>query len=289
MAYEEITWRCDGRDLSIGLECLGQGPTLLMLPALSSISTRREMFPLQERLSRSYTAISVDWPGFGDQPKPFIDWRPEIYQSYLSHLLERVTPQPFAILAAGHAAGYVLRHFRAHGPSSGRVVLLSPTWRGPLPTLLGGDRPIFARMARAFDPPLLGAGLYRLNVNRVVVGMMARGHVYADPAWLSKRRLQDKLSVVRAAGARHASARFVTGRLDPFRSRKEQLEAARRLAAPTLNVFSENAPTKSRAEMEALAALPNVTTRRLPQGKLSFYEEFPEPTAGAIVEFLARH
>jgi pimeloyl-ACP methyl ester carboxylesterase len=285
MAYEEISWHYDDRNLSIGLDRAGRGPTVLLLPALSSISTRREMFPLQERLAQSFTTVVIDWPGFGELPKPYVDWRPEIYEAFLTHLLTNVVPDPFGTIAAGHAAGYALKHFARH-KHAGRLVLLSPTWRGPLPTMMGGDRVIFSKIARAFDSPLLGAMLYGLNVNRVVIGMMARGHVYADPAWLSGRRMEEKLTVTRSPGARHASARFVTGRLDPFGSREEQAKAVQYVTAPMLNLFSENAPAKSRAEMEALARLPNVRTVRLPRGKLSCHEEFPEEAANVIREFL---
>ena len=287
MAHEELTWSCDGRNLSIGLDRAGTGPTILLLPALSSISTRREMHPLQQRLAQSFAAITIDWPGFGEQPKPYVDWRPEIYEAFLTHLLTHVVPNPLATIAAGHAAGYVLKHVAKFGHVAGRLVLLSPTWRGPLPTMVGGYHALFSKMARGFDPPLLGPMLYGLNVNRVVVGMMARGHVYADSHWLSGRRMEEKLAVTRAPGARHSSARFVTGRLDPFRSREEQARAAQRIVVPILNLFSKNAPAKSRAEMEALAMLPNVRTVRLPQGKLSFYEEFPEEAADVIRESLA--
>ncbi|MGE5159785.1 MAG: alpha/beta fold hydrolase [Gemmatimonas sp.] len=286
MAYEEITWSCDGRDLAIGLDRAGTGPIVLLLPALSSISTRREMHPLQQRLAQSFTAIAIDWPGFGQQPRPYVDWRPEIYEMFLSHILTQVVPGPFATIAAGHAAGYALKHVARSGPSAGRLVLLSPTWRGPLPTMVGRHHALFARMARGFDPPLLGPILYVLNVNRLVIGMMARGHVYADSHWLMGPRMEEKLAVTRASGARHSSARFVTGYLDPFRSREEQAAAAQRIAVPILNLFSRNAPPKSRAEMEALAMLPNIRTVRLPRGKLSFYEEFPEEAADVICESL---
>jgi pimeloyl-ACP methyl ester carboxylesterase len=286
MELEELTWTCDGRNISIGLDRAGTGPTILLLPALSSISTRREMHPLQQRLAQSFTTIAIDWPGFGEQPKPYVDWRPEIYEAFLTHLLTHVVPNPFATIAAGHAAGYALKHAARHEHAAGRLVLLSPTWRGPLPTMMGNHHVLFSRMARGFDLPLLGQMLYGLNVNRVVVGMMARGHVYADPGWLRGSRMEEKLSVTRAPGARHSSACFVTGELDPFRSREEQATAARRIIVPILNIFSENAPAKSRAEMEALAVLPKVNTVRLPEGKLSFYEEFPEETAAVIREFL---
>lgn len=287
MAYEEITWSCDGRNLSIGLDRAGVGPTILLLPALSSISTRREMHPLQQRLAQSFTTITIDWPGFGEQPKPRVDWRPEIYEAFLIHLLTHVAPNPFAIIAAGHAAGYALKHVAKFGHAARWLVLLSPTWRGPLPTMVGGDHALFSRMARGFDPPLLGPILYSLNVNRFVVGMMARGHVYAESHWLSGHRMEEKLAVTRSPGARYSSARFVTGRLDPFRNREEQITTAQRVVIPIFILFSRNAPSKSRAEMEALAMLPNVRTVRLPEGKLSFYEEFPEKTADVIRESLA--
>jgi pimeloyl-ACP methyl ester carboxylesterase len=197
-----------------------------------------------------------------------------------------VVQNPSGIIAAGHAAGYVLKHFGRQEQVVDRLVLLSPTWRGPLPTMMDGDRALFPKIARAVDLPVLGPMLYRLNVNRAVIRMMARGHVYADPDWLSGYRMEEKRAVTRGPGARHASVRFVTGRLDPFGSRNEQLEVVKRIAVPLLNMFSENAPPKSRSEMEALAELSNVKTVRLPQGKLSFYEEFPDEAAEVIREFL---
>ena len=63
-----IDWSWQGQSLRLGATRLGAGPTLLLLPALSSISTREEMRPLQELLSASHATVSIDWPGFGDQP-----------------------------------------------------------------------------------------------------------------------------------------------------------------------------------------------------------------------------
>lgn len=260
--------------------------TILLLPALSSISTRREMQGLQSILSEKFSTVAVDWPGFGDREKPFVNWRPELYDAFLGHLLNKIVPDPFAIVAAGHAAGYVLRHYAQEPNDAVRLVFLSPTWRGPLPTMMNGDRPIFSKIAKAFDPPVLGGMLYKVNVNRFVIGMMARGHVYADPQWLDDRRMAEKLVVIRAAGARHGSARFITGYLDPFASRDEQTRAAERVRAPLHVMFAETAPRKSLTEMEALAALPNVTAHRFAKGKLSFYEEFPAETAAAIENVL---
>jgi hypothetical protein len=52
-------------------------------------------------------------------------------------------------------------------------------------------------------------------------------------------------------------------------------------------VYGAETPPKSRAEMEALAAVPGIRTARLPQGKLAVHEEFPDATFDAIAPFLA--
>jgi hypothetical protein len=127
-------------------------------------------------------------------------------------------------------------------------------------------------IVRAVDHPLLGPILYKLNVNRFVVHMMGRGHVYADPNWLSGSRLAEKLAVTRAAGARHASVRFVAGELDPVAGREELLGLVERIANPILVLYGAGTPPKSKVEMEALAALPNIRAVVLPLAKLSAHE-----------------
>jgi pimeloyl-ACP methyl ester carboxylesterase len=279
-----LEWNWRGQTIRLGTDASGTGPQVLLLPALSSISTRHEMHPLQERLARRYSTLSVDWPGFGDAARPQVDWRPDAYSAFLSFLLGEVIPQPYAIVAAGHAAGYVLKH--AGNAPQAKLVLLAPTWRGPLPTVMGGQRPWFERLCRLVDVPGLGPAIYRLNVNPFVVRRMGAGHVYSDLAFLNEDRLREKLAVTRAPGARFASMRFVTGRLDPLASRDEFLALARRAAAPILVVYGAETPPKSRAEMEALAALPGIRSVRLSRGKLAVHEEFPDATAAAIDAFL---
>jgi len=289
MSEHKVAWSFRGSEVVVAAERLGRGPTVLLLPALSSISTKDELRPLQELLSGRFETLAIDWPGFGVLDRPFIQWSPAIYREFVDFLLDQVVVRPWAIIAAGHAAGYVVDHAAKKGAASHLLILLSPTWRGPLPTMMGGDRPIFEKLANAVDPPVVGPVVYRLNVNRWVVGMMSRGHVYSDPRWLTPSRLHDKLRVTGARGARHASVRFVAGQLDPFRSRTELLQAVAAIDVPLLNVFSLHAPRKSRLEMEAIASQPNVTTVRVPDGKLSFYEEHPEAAAGAVLDFLVQN
>ena len=284
----QLEWAWDGRPVPVGWTECGEGPTVLLLPALSSISTRREMRPLQERLGASFRTIALDWPGFGDLPRPKLAWRPETYRAFLRHVA-RAVARPVATVAAGHAAGYALAQAADETGSLGPLSLIAPTWRGPLPTVAGRRMALFGRLAQAADLPVLGALLYRINVNRPMIRMMARGHVYQDPDWLSPERLRQKLAVTEARGARHASVRFVVGALDPFHERSDFLAAARRVRTPVQVIHPAHAPPRSKAEMAALAALPGIEAIEVPVGRLAVHEEHPEAVAPLIERFLRRH
>src|SRR5215831_8425863 len=136
MQTEKLTWQCDGRSIELAADWSGQGPLVLLLPALSSISTRREMGPLQERLSTN--------------PRAHRDWRPKIYSDFLIYLTGSILPPVHAVIAAGHAATFVLLHSCTHPGIFKRLVLIAPTWRGPLPTMMDGQRPCL--VAEAIKP-----------------------------------------------------------------------------------------------------------------------------------------
>lgn len=282
---ERISWDTGGHAVQIGLTRFGSGPALLLLPALSSISTREEMRGLQERLGARFATLAIDWPGFGTLPRPKRAWQPEDYRAFLRFVLARLI-QPEVTIAAGHAAGYALGQAAQVPGSLGRLCLLSPTWRGPLPTMAGRRLGLFGVVAKLVDLPVLGAGFYRLNINRPVINMMARGHVYADGDWLTPARMARKRAVTDAPGARYSSFRFVSGALDPFEDRDAFLAAAAQAGPGLLLLRSADTPRKSGAEMTALAALPNVTTITVPGGKLSFHEEFPDMTARSLAAHL---
>lgn len=95
--------------------------------------------------------------------------------------------------------------------------------------MMGDGRAVFRNLVRLVDLPVIGAAFYRLNVNRPMIRVTGRGHVYADAAWLDDARLTEKLAVTEAQGARHASFRFVAGELDPMPSQEAFLAAARAL------------------------------------------------------------
>ncbi|MEM1427867.1 MAG: alpha/beta hydrolase [Pseudomonadota bacterium] len=281
---ERFSWSWEGVDITCPLTRRGEGPLALLLPALSSISTRSEMQPLQARLAERFETVAPDWPGFGTKAKPRVDWTPQAMAAWLDHVLTQVAPQPSLIVAAGHAAGYLLRHFSEHPESTGRAVLVAPTWRGPLPTMMGRRPPWLARVRRTMDLPVIGPALYALNLNPLVIGRMAKGHVYSDPQWLTHKRMVRKRAVARASGARFASVRFVTGALDPFETAEDAQAAAAALPKDKLAfVWGDDTPRKSKAAMAALAEAAGVAPEVLPSGKLALHEEFADDLADLIL------
>jgi hypothetical protein len=50
MKSEPVIWEWEGKSIDLVMDWCGDGPTVLLLPALSSISTRHEMGPRDSRI-----------------------------------------------------------------------------------------------------------------------------------------------------------------------------------------------------------------------------------------------
>jgi pimeloyl-ACP methyl ester carboxylesterase len=263
---------------------------ILMLPAMSTVSTRDELRALARHLETRRCVIT-DWPGFGDAARPRLDYDRALCRGFLeelvAHLQGGVGRRSFPVVACGHAAGYAVDLEARHPGIFTHLVLIAPTWRGPLPTMMSGRRPIHGRIRKLIHAPVIGELLYRLNVSRPVVRMMYRRHVFADPAFLTDDLLADRMRLTRQPGACFASACFVTGALDPFDNRVAFLAAARRVQGSMLMLYGPDTPPKSRAEMEALADLPGIESRLLDRGTLGMAEELAGDVAPLIDAFLS--
>ncbi|SNB54495.1 Pimeloyl-ACP methyl ester carboxylesterase [Arboricoccus pini] len=270
--------RYDVRQLS-----RGSGPVCLLLPALSSISTLDEMLGLAERLGWRGRLHLADWPGFGVTPAPAAPLSPDLLHRYMAALLESLDAPPL-VIAAGHGSGYAL-----HAAQKGRLrrlAMLAPTWRGPLPTMMGGRHPLQSRIRRAIELPVLGQLAYRLNLSPPIVRRMLQAHVMGDPAAVTPAYLAGRRPVIVRRNARFATAAFVTGALDPFRTRRDWLRAAAAVNIPLLAIAGGHGPPRSQAEMEALAAA-GIPTRWLRSGRLGLHEELPAEVAALLRPFLA--
>jgi pimeloyl-ACP methyl ester carboxylesterase len=282
---ESFEWQDGGRRWRVPFDRFGVGPPLVCFPAPSTISTREELRGVAERLASTRAVFTVDWPGLGDADRFPVRYRAPVYERFIAAFLERVQ-RPVDVLAAGHAASYALDVGRRTPELLRRLVLLAPTWRGPLPTAMGDHPMAWGALESLVCAPLVGGPLYALNASRSMIHWMMRRHVYADPSHITPELLERRARIAHSRNARFAAAAFVTGALDCFRSRDDFLEAARGCAAPKLVAIGERTPPKSLAEMRALTAVPRSTAVMLP-GSLAFYDEYPEKTARAVAAFLA--
>jgi pimeloyl-ACP methyl ester carboxylesterase len=244
------------------------------------------MHPLAALLADRYRCVIPDWPGFGAETGPDRPLSPEDLAAFLHAFLARRIKLPALVIAAGHSAAYVMSVAREQPGAFSRIVLVAPTWRGPLPTAMGETRrPFWRGVRRLIEAPVVGQPFYRLNVNRLVVGRMLKAHVYADPHFLTPERLAAKCEITRRPGARLATAAFVTGGLDLVTDERDYLALfAPPLPVPVLALIGGACPRKSRAHMDALTRIEGVKTEVIP-GALAAHEEYPQAVAEAVARF----
>lgn len=279
---QEYLWKWENQEFRIVYETLGQGKPLLLLPAFSTVCMRSEMAKLAQLLSAQFQVTVVDFPGFGQSSRPALDYRPALYQQFLQDFV-KIFDTPPAVIAAGHSAAYVLQLAQTQVSAFTKIVLVAPTWHGPLPTAMGEHRGWYGILREFVRTPILGQALYKLNTVPDFLSFMYRRHVYADAAKVTPQFIQHKWQTTQQRGARFTSAAFVTGTLDAVQSQADFLNLVPS-SVPLLVVIGESTPPKSRAEMDALAAVVGVS--RVVPGSLGLHEEYPEAVADAVRDFL---
>jgi pimeloyl-ACP methyl ester carboxylesterase len=284
-SMSQYQWCWQGQSLTIAYQSDGVGAPILLLPAFSTVSSRTEMSGLAAYLSPQFQVTTVDFPGFGDSSRPRLDYAPPLYRQFLADFVRDIYSSPVTIVAAGHAAGYALDLAATVPNSVSKLVLVVPTWRGPLPTMARGQKPWLSVVRELIRTPMLGQFLYQLNTTPSFLEFMYRRHVYTDTSKLTSDLLSQKRQLTQQPGARFGAAAFVTGGLDPYVDRADAIADLQSLSIPVMVAIGENSPPKSKAEMFALTAVANVINCTLP-GTLGLHEEYPTELFDAILPFL---
>ncbi len=282
---KQFVWNREEQDFRIVYESLGQGSPVLLFPAFSTVSMRSEMSGIAKQLSSKYNAVAVDFPGFGDSGRPTVDYGPALYKDFIEDfVLTTFDKQPVDVIAAGHSAPYVLWLAAKYPNVFSRIVLIAPTWQGPL-AVMGVNVIIRNSLKQIVGLPIIGQILYKLNTLPSFLKFMYRRHVYVDAERLTPNFIQDKWESTQQTGGRFAPAAFVTGCLDLVQRRSDLLGFVRKVSSPVMVIIGKSCPKSSRQEMEAIANLPQVE-RVLLQGSLGMHEEYPDIIAEEILPFL---
>ena len=278
---QHYDWTYQGQTATIIYETSGAGPTVLLLPAFSTVSTRVELAQIAQALASQFQVIALDWLGFGNSDRPAFTYERSLYQALLKDFVQNCCPQPAGVLAAGHGAGYALYLAQHHLAQSTRLLLVAPTWKGPL-RAMGAPGWLATGLRNLVGMPLVGSALYGANTHPAFLKWMYQRHVFVDETRLTPTFIQQRHRITQQPGARFAPAAFVTAALDPMRDRTEWLQVATAVAAASSVrvILADKAPPQSKAEMQALSELPGIQSDHLP-GSLGLYEEY-DAEVGAI-------
>jgi pimeloyl-ACP methyl ester carboxylesterase len=279
---QTFEWVWQHQTHRIAYEVLGKGTPVLLLPAFSTVSTRAEMRGIAQQLAPHVQVTAMDWLGFGDSDRPALNYQPTLYCQLLHDFVRAHFDQPVAVIAAGHAAGYVMQAAKQHLWS--KIVLVAPTWQGPL-RVMGAPTPLRDAVRGLVNTPGIGQALYGLNTLPAFLKFMYRRHVYVNANRLTTEFIGQKHQTTQQPRARFAPAAFVTGTLDPMVSREEFLQAGQSLTVSTVVVMAEQAPPQSKASMQSLMELPNIEQACL-SGSLGLHEEYADQVAAMALPYL---
>ncbi len=277
-------WNFLDKQYRVVYETIGERNPVLLLPAFSTVSSRTEMKGIANLLATHYEVTVLDWLGFGESQCPPVDYNPVLFQQLLGDFIKSIFNSSLILIAAGHASGYALKCVQDNPDIISQLILIAPTWQGPL-RVMGLPDGVRNGVKNLVRSPVVGQGLYYLNTTPSFLRLMYKRHVYVDETKLTPEFIARKHQITSKDGARYAPAAFVTGAIDPVASREEFLQLLDSVSIPVLIILAENAPPKSKAEMGAMAELEQVQTVRL-RGTLGIYEEYPEAVTEVIQNFL---
>jgi pimeloyl-ACP methyl ester carboxylesterase len=281
-------WHWQEKQYQIVYETIGQGNPVLLLPAFSTVSSRTEMKGIAQILATQYRVTVLDWLGFGESECPPVDYNSVLFQQLLQDFVKYVFNKPIILVAAGHTSGYALKLVQDNPELVSKLILIAPTWQGPL-RVMGLPEEIRNGVKNLVRSPLLGQTLYYLNTTPSFLRLMYKRHVYVDKTKLTPTFIAQKHQITAKKGARYAPAAFVTGAIDPVVNREEFLSYLSSVSIPVFIILAENAPPKSKAEMLAMAELEKelekVQTVKL-AGTLGIHEEYSEAVGEAIQNFI---
>ena len=167
-----------------------------------------------------------------------------LFQQLLADFVKSIFNSPIILIAAGHASGYSLKLAQDNPDMVSKLILIAPTWQGPL-RVMGLPTVIRNGVKNLVRAPVIGQGLYYLNTTPSFLRLMYKRHVYVDETKLTPEFIDRKHQITSKEGARYAPAAFVTGAIDPVTNREEFLQLLESVSIPVLIILAENAPPQN--------------------------------------------
>ncbi|XAR50054.1 hypothetical protein NMG60_11004277 [Bertholletia excelsa] len=303
-------WQWKFKDTSINIyyeehEKERTGPTknILMVPTISDVSTVEEWRSVAKDLIQqvgkvNWRATIVDWPGLGYSDRPKLDYNVDVMEKFLVDFVSAPNSpissldNEFVLFGGGHAATIAVCAAKKGLLKPSAIAAVAPTWAGPLPIVFGRDSNMESRyglLRGTLRTPAVGWMVYNVLVsNENAIQSQYKSHVYANPENVTPEIIESRYALTKRQGARYVPAAFLTGLLDPVKSREEFVELFAGLEGqvPVLVVSTSGSPKRSKAEMESLREAKGVSKFVEVPGALLPQEEYPIFVAQELYRFL---
>ncbi|CEL93955.1 unnamed protein product [Vitrella brassicaformis CCMP3155] len=283
-------------------------PTLF-IPAPSFVSTKTEWLPLVKAMAKRDPAtrmlpILVDLPGYGSNhqmPLTEEDMNAETFTHFfadlVSHLQKDGGAGSLRIVAGGHTGFFALLAYRDLIPGSlsslDRLVLASPTWRGPFPTIFRSKqdtgKTVASLIRGAYGTPLVGGAVHGYLSSKGRLTKALSSHVFTTEDALGGGVLEEKQRAATVERPSFVPPAFITGGLDPFGSVDEVTQFLKGLPAAlrekTCVLGGADFPSASKEELYRLRDY-FAAYKEIP-GALLCYEQFADEAAEALSPVLS--
>ncbi|KAF6171859.1 hypothetical protein GIB67_007380 [Kingdonia uniflora] len=200
--------------------------------------------------------------------------------------------EELVVFGGGHAATIALVAAKKGLLKTSAIAAIAPTWAGPLPIVFGRDSNMELRYGLfrgTLRAPAVGWMMYNLLVsNEKAIQSQYKSHVYANPENVTTDIVETRYALTKREGARYVPAAFLTGLIDPVKSREEFIELFAGLEGKTrvLVVSTTRSPKRSKVEMVALKGAKGVIKFVEVPGDLLPHEEYPNVVADELYQFL---
>lgn len=276
---------------------------VLLIPTISDVSTVEEWRSVAKDIAGrsgkvNYRTTIVDWPGLGYSDRPKLDYNADVMEKFLVDFINAPnspvnnSDKDLVVFGGGHAATIAVRAAKKGLVKPTAIAAIAPTWAGPLPIVFGRDSSMETRyglLRGTLRAPAVGWMMYNVLVsNEKSIQSQYKSHVYSDPEKVTPDIIESRYALTKRQGARYVPAAFLTGLLDPVKSREEfvQLFAELEGRIPVLVLATAGSPKRSKAEMEALREAKGVSKYIEVPGALLPQEEYPEIVAEQLYRFL---
>ncbi|WP_298819595.1 alpha/beta fold hydrolase [Chloroflexus sp.] len=270
------TWFC-WRDQQIATYHSGAGQPVLLIHSINAAASVFEMREPFQRLSQHFAVHAIDLVGYGNSSRPPWRYRAAIYVDLIVAAIERIG-EPIALIASSLGAAYAVMAVARRPELVRRLVLVCPTGIGQLDRGPGLAAYTVYQMLRS----PFGQLIYRLLTSRASIRWFLTQQSYADPANVTRERIDGFYYTCRRPGAYYAPICFLSGLLNcdiaaPFAA----------LTIPVLLVWgSESTISPLRLASNFVRARPETKVVTINRASLLVQDEQPEAFVAQVTPFL---